>query len=489
MNQTSNKPASIKNISNIVVWVGIVSSAIALAVYIYLGTFTRYMADDYCLLVDLNHGNLFTASYDKYLTSSNRFSNLFVMGVGELFGSGNLAYMPGILILLWVAGLVWLGDELKKLFGLPIARPVILLVAELAAVLTFYQLPNLFQSVYWRPGQVTYFTPVVLFTFLAAGLVRASRLQAGRALVWLAPLFAFLAFFIGGLSETVGAFHITALALAILGILFFDKSPRRKPALTLLIAALTGAVLALVAMFLSPANALRLEGSDAARDLTFLIVRTRRYAVSFNYDTLMTRPLPSLVSVVLGFLLAFTFFNGDLKKQNPRLWWGLILIPLINFILILAIVSPSAYGQSYPVERVRLPAHYEFTLALMSLGALLALLVKQIRLPGFARAFALLALGALLLYPLWTSKQTLAMAADLRAWSSHWDRREAYLYDVIEQGQTDIIVPALPGMYSTKELDVRPNFWVNQCAAQYYGANSISAIPVPDEYLDDYYNQ
>ncbi len=477
------------SVQNIVIWTGIFAAAVALAVYIYLGTFTRYMADDYCLLVDLNHGNLFTASYQKYLSSSNRFSNLFIIGVGEIFGHRNILFVPGLLILLWVAGLTWLGDELKKLFNLSVSWPVVLLAAELVAVLTIYQLPNLFQSVYWRPGQVTYFTPIVLFTFLAAGLVRASRLQVSRSLLWLAPLFAFFAFFIGGLSETIGALHIAAIILAILGVVFSDMSQRRKPALILLVATLVGALLAMIAMFFAPSNALRLDANDSARDLSFLINRTWQYGLSFNLDTLQTRPIPSLISVILGFLLTFTLVDVESQKKDSRVWLGLILIPLIDFILIWAIVAPSAYGQSYPVERVRLPAHYTFTLALISLGFCLGYLTKKIYLPNSTRTLALAFLAITLLYPLWAAKQTFTIATDLHDWSTKWDARETFLYDLIAQGQTDLTIPALPGMYSTKELDVRPYYWVNRCAAQYYGVNSIRAIPAPDEYFNESLNQ
>jgi len=466
-------------LQNIILWLGILGTAAALAVYVYIGTFTRYMADDYCLLVDLNSGSILTASYEKYLASSNRFANLFVIGVSELLGARSTALTPGVLILSWVAGLTWLGHELRKLFHLSISRPVVLLGAELTAVITLYQLPNLFQSVYWRPGQVTYFTPLVLFTFVAAGLIRAIRRPAGRSLLWLALLFAILAFFIGGLSETLGAFHITALGMTILAVTLRDHSPRRRPALVLLTATLAGALLALLAMYYSPANALRLDENDAARSLSSLILRVLQYSYSFNHDTWLTRPVPLLAALLLAFLLTFVLID-DTHSAPARAWPGLIAIPLLHFILIMAIVAPSAYGQSYPVERVRLPAHYSLTIALMSLGVCLAVLARSVRMPAVVRALAWLPLATLLLYPLWTARQTLTIAGDLRTWSWKWDQRELFIYGLIAAGQTDLMIPALPGMYSTKELDVRPEYWVNRCAAQYYGVNSIRAIPGPD---------
>jgi hypothetical protein len=259
----------------------------------------------------------------------------------------------------------------------------------------------------------------------------------------------------------------------------FDRSPRRKPALVLLMATMLGALLALAAMYYSPANALRLDENDATRTLSSIVIRVLQYSYSFNYDTLLTRPIPLLAAVVLAFLLTFVLIDES-HTGLSHMWVGLIVIPLVNFILIMAIVAPSAYGQSYPVERVRLPAHYMLTLALMSLGVCLGILARKVRFPDITRSLAWMLLAVMLLYPLWTARQTLTIAGDLRQWSSKWDERESFIHDLIAEGQTDLMIPALPGMFSTKELDVRPEYWVNRCAAQYYGVNSIRAIPGPD---------
>jgi len=125
----------------------------------------------------------------------------------------------------------------------------------------------------------------------------------------------------------------------------------------------------------------------------------------------------------------------------------------------------------------------------MSLGAYLGYLAKQTYFHNSTRNLALAFLAITLLYPLWTAKQTFTIAADLHDWSTKWDAREAFLHSLIAQGQTDLIIPGLPGMYSTKELDVRPYYWVNRCAAQYYGVHSIQAIPAPDEYFNEFLNQ
>ena len=498
MTTSSKTTFSTQHITNIILWVGILAATFALAVYMYIGLFTRYISDDYCLLVNLQSGNLLTASWNKYLFSSNRFSNLFVLGFWELLGPNNIAYIPALLIVLWTIGLFWLFNELNQLFDLKLKIPVILLSAELLVIFTFYTAPSLFQSVYWRPGQVTYFTPLVFFALLAAWMTRIIRLQSARSLVWQAPLFAFIAFFIGGLSETIGAFHISVLLLAITGVFFFDRSPRRKIALSLLVATLIGAFAALLVMFFSPANALRINPERPTPGLIELMSRSLQYGLSFILTSLRALRTPSFFTIMISVLASYALFSDPLSRspersegagegsrtfaRHPRFWLAFVLIPLVTYALIVSIVAPSAYGQSYPVERVRFPAHFALTGALMSLGICFGYYMSRarVKLPNFTRGFALTLLALSVLYPFWTSRQYIADIPYMSKWSQYWDWRESHIEELKSQGQTDLTIPALSGFFRTKELDMREKFWVNKCAAQYYGVNSISAMSAPE---------
>lgn len=469
-------------------WLGIAAASLALAVYMYLGAFTRYMADDYCLLVDLNSGSIFNASWNKYLLSSNRFSNLFVLGLWELFGSHNIAYIPALLIVLWVGGLFWLFIEINRLYDLKLNFSVMLLSAELLAVFTFYTTPNLFQSIYWRPGQVTYFAPLVFFTFLAAWLVHVVRLPR-LPLVYFAP-FALASFFVGGLSETIGTFHIAVLLLAVVAVFLFDKSPRRKPALTLLIAVLIGALAALLAMLFSPANALRISEDVPSPGIFMVLSRSLQYSYSFILNTLITLPTPSLAIFGIAALFSYLFLiersNG---RVSPYFWLVLILIPVLAYLLILTIVAPSAYGQSYPVERVRFVAHYVLNIALLSFGICIGYIASQIKLPQFAKRLVIILAALIMLYPFWMIRQPLQTYTERRLWALRWDEREAYLYNLIEAGETDLLIPGLDGYEGTKELDERAYFWVNRCAAQYYGVDFIGTFSVNPEHIKDFFSE
>ena len=468
-------------------WFGVIAVTVTLAVYAYLGFFSRYMADDYCLLVDLNAGNIFVSSWKKYLFKSNRFSNLFVLGLWELFPH-NIAFVPALHIILWVGGLYWLLNELNKLFELKFELPFVLFTAELLALFSFFTAPNLFQILYWRPGQVSYLTPVVMFTFVAAWLVNLVRRQ--KVTIPLAFLFGFFTFFIGGLSETLGALHSAVLSFSIAAVLLFDKSPRRKPALTLLIALLIGALLALIVMFLAPANAMRINEENGSPAPIQVLIRALGYAFLFLRISVTTLPVPIIALVGISLLLSYLFFTIREKGSfDPRFNWVFLIIPLLAYALIFASFAPSAYGQSYPVERVRFPAHFILTVAFTSLGICAGYVLSYVKLPVFTRyAVAALAFIALL-YPFWMMRQPLATYEFRRLFALRWDEREQMIYDYKAEGQTDIVIPALDGYEGTKELDVRPFFWVNGCAAQVYDVHSITAISVEEEDVLNFFSQ
>ena len=468
-------------------WFGVIAVTAVLAVYAYLGFFSRYMADDYCLLVDLRFGDILTNSVNKYFFKSNRFSNLFVLGFWELFPN-NLTFVPALHIILWVLGLYWLLSELNKLFDLKLELPIVLFAAEILALFSFFTAPNVFQILYWRPGQVSYLTPVVLFTLVAAWLVSLIRRQKSSLL--LAVLFAFLAFFIGGLSETLGTLHISILSLVILCVFLFDKSPRRRPALTLLIALLIGALIAMLVMFLAPANALRVNDENGSPPFTTVIFRALEYSLLFLRISVTTLPIPVTGLLAISGLLSYLFFIDQEKgKFDPRFNWIFLFIPVLLYALIFASFAPSAYGQSYPVERVRFPAHFMLTIALSAFGICAGYVLSYVKLPSFTR-YAIVALAVIaLLYPYWMMRQPLATYEFRRLFALRWDEREQMIYDMKANGERDLVIPALDGYEGTKELDVRPFFWVNQCAARVYGVDTITAISVEEEDVLNYFSE
>lgn len=62
-----------------------------------------------------------------------------------------------------------------------------------------------------------------------------------------------------------------------------------------------------------------------------------------------------------------------------------------------------------------------------------------------------------------------------------WDGRDTQIRQLLAAGETRLVVPAMNSLTGILELSDDEGFWVNNCAALYYGAESISAVePVLD---------
>lgn len=452
------------------------ASLFGLAVYAYLGIFLRLLADDYYHIY-LLQGNksLLTLSVEKYLFVSNRYATMSIFAFDQWFG---IQWLAMLMIFLWLLGLSWLLLELREFVGAQLSSWVIISVSSFLIFLSLLQAPNLYQSIYWMSSSVTYFFPLVFFTFFFAGSISFLRHTQNKiAIVFVAILSLMITFFIGGLSETIGALNIGALFLAVLVVLIWGKEYNRGAALLLFGMALLGAFISLGLMAFSPANAIRSSAAPIA--IPIFIQRVATFPFSFILDTLKTLPLPSFITILSAFLIFGSVIQYLPKhfKKKKNIYWGLALTPLIMYALIALSFAPSAYALSYPDARVRFPARVIMTFALFFEGGLLGTLFMSIRPPKQAskrHLFISLILMGIALYPLRGAWQAYQSIPSYQAYANAWDTRDAYIRTKKENGIMNIAVPPIDGMAGIKEFDIDPKHWVNQAAALYYGVDTIS---------------
>ncbi len=458
-----------------------IATLVSLGLFAYLGTFTRYLADDYCEAGLAYSGNIVAALIQRYLHVSDRYSNLLFVALSELLAPRNIRIVPVAMIVLWTAGLIWLVWEIKRLLGLQWPLLVDILLGSLLAFFPIFEAPNLFQTIYWRSGMATHFAPLVYLTAFTALLLMFIRRNEGRRpALWIGPLLLVLAFLGGGFSEPPDAMLITGSLLALLAIWFLVKGARRQPALQLVAWTFAGGLLALIVMALAPGNSLRLGTPPPGPAL--LVERTALYSLQFIHDSIDTLPLATVVSVAVAGVLLYTLFAcapALSPRQDMQLAILLVLTPILMYGMIAASFAPSVYGQAYPVERARFAGRWMMTTASLLEGGGLGVLLAQWR-PLRSRVLwvnlASVALAVLAIYPLRAAFTVLA--SDLpyaKRWSSAWDARQAMIYQQKAAGNEAIVVPQLPGFEHVKELDPRPGVWVNRCAAGFYGVKSISA--------------
>jgi hypothetical protein len=466
--------------------IGILTTLIALALYGYLGTFSRYGSDDYCLSAFFHRpGNFFQLMVERYMTSSSRYTNILFAGLADkLLGWYNVAILPPVMLALFVLGTYLFLLEIVRLAAWKWSRLLVLLLALLVVYFSVMQAPSLYETLYWRAGMISHFAPLVFLPFLGAFLVREIRRAAERPTPGWAYLLSFLgAVVVGGFSEPPLTMLITILVLGMAAVFFWDHSQARRARLGILFWTLAGSILALLVLALAPANALRLGTPPPG--LVVLAFRTFKYPGEFILDVFHSMPLSTLITFLLPAVLFYVYYSGqDTVFPVSRPKWvllAILVVSLLSYLLIAASFAPSVYGQSFPVPRARFSGRVVLTCALMVNGALIGMLAAQIRtkrtLSGLWAALAILGLIVLVLYPLRTASRLVNDIPDYRQRAAAWDARDANIRQLQASGVRDLTVPFLSEELM-QDLGDRSGFRLNRCAAILYDVNSIRALPI-----------
>ena len=460
----------------------IVTQLLAIGVQAYLGTFNRYIADDYCESVQVRDEPVLSAVVNRYMDgsfrSSDRYSNLMFVGISQMLGKYNNQILPASMLIIWLVGLIWSLNQIRKLMELRLSRIFDLLIAISITFFSMWQAPNPFQTFIWRSGMATHFAPLA-FLSLFVGFVLCQINTGKKPGVWVYLFVVFCAFIIGGFSEPPATFMIASLVLLILSIRWWDNDAKKSRTLTFLAYSLIGFLLAFFTMFLSPGNVS--HGTASLSNLPVAFLRTIQFTYNFMDDTVRTLPFPTLISVLTSFVISFVFSlisgNNLSPYQRNRIWMFFLIVPIIQFLLIASSFAPSAYAQSYPAERAQILGRLVMTTALLLEGVLLGILFSQAKVLFSLRRPAIL-LGSLLFfvlafYPLRAGWSLFTDVSDYREWAFAWDLREAEIKKAIATGETDLVVMWLPTREGVKEIDATTTLWVNRCAADYYGVDSI----------------
>ena len=464
---------------------GVIATTIPLALYGFLGTFSRYGSDDYCISAFYLQKNIANAMIQRYLTATSRYTNIIFTGLADkIFGWYNVAILPGLMLALFVWGLYLLLKEIVEMLRLEWSRGLVFLLALLVVYFSIAQAPNLYETLYWRAGMTSHFAPLIFIAFFGMFLLKQIRkVHEGSASLWVQAACFMIPLVVGGLSEPPTALMITILGLATVAAWWWSDARSRRSVLVLLAWSLLGALTALIIMAMAPANALRTQ--TATPGLMELLSRIIYYPLYFIVDTLRAYPIPTLASVIVPALLfhvKYAYDSRNLSREaRNRLGILMIVVLLLTYLFIAAGFAPSAYGQSYPVPRARFIGRVLMTMALITEGALLGSLASQLRSSLFQSSFfqglATVALIILMLYPLRTAGRLAGEIPVYRERAVAWDAREAEIKAMKADGQTDLVVRFL-SKERLQDLGDHKGFRLNRCAATLYGVNTIVAVPM-----------
>ncbi len=467
---------------------------ISLAALAYTGTFTRMHADDFCIAGMVRQLGFFSSISFWYQNWAGRYGYFFASHLVSLTGPFAAGYFPAAVIALWILALGWALLPLLRKSGLPHPRLLAFSAGGLVLLVTLSTLPGIFQSIYWRDGQVNYSYPMLLETLLAGLVLRAWLEPAWSRTGYMAAGLA-LALVSGGFAEAFGGMHVGVLGLALAAALLLSRGPVRQRLLPILGACLAAALVAMAIEVTAPGNAVRQSvlagGAGPWRVITFSL----RNAVVVAGKLVLQHPGWTLLMLAAPFLVAWWLEPSTLtERARPRLkdlwaapWFrGMVILPLAGLLVAAAACAPVVMGMNaYPDDRTILLPQTAWVVAAAFSSALLGIGLRRLGWLPLASARGWLgralpvALPVLLLVSLALAGGVSVVSAaqtapELSAYIQKWDARDASLRLAHLQGVTDITVFGLPNRGGISDLHADPSNWVNACMAMYYGFNTIT---------------
>ncbi|NPV57160.1 MAG: hypothetical protein HPY76_10885 [Anaerolineae bacterium] len=465
---------------------GVVALALTAAIFThaYLGSYTRYIADDYCTAGKLTQAGFGEAQVFWYQEWSGRYAFTFFITLIELIGPGALPYLPGILLTgLMASAFVFTNSILKKFrIALPFALQAV--VATLAVFLTIYTTPNFRQNLYWMTGAITYLFPIIIFLVLLGMMIRLSggfaQLPAGsRALTGLVVFL--LAWMDSGFSEIL---TLIQLIIFIIVLFHFRLFRANRSYYLLWVAAFSGTLAGMLIMITAPGNAVRLASLNTHHNVILILANAAKY--SLLYSGLWIVKHVNLIwsastLIIIGSFLARKYFHDPEHHSQHQHRTQTILIFSTLLILIYVSFLPSTWATaSAPEDRVLIiPTILLVTLAIYTAITIGDLLYETVTFLGQYRPIMTYILIGIALYftfaaPLYESWKVLKDKAAVEQYAQAWDEREAEIYKQAGGGRERVRVAALPdNPLGLEDISGDATHWLNVCTAEYYRVDEI----------------
>jgi hypothetical protein len=464
---------------------------IPLAAHGFMGSFSRFVADDFSSATLAVNKGVLGATWDWYINWSGRFSASFFDSLFGYLGPASLSWVVGLTLLLLLAGLAACAGQLFPMgtrsfrLGLSLFFPALVLVSA------FGLAPDLPQSLYWGQGMRSLIFPFIPAAFLAAYIYSLCG-RAGRIPAYAYLVVGLLSFIAGGFGETYVAIQTSTLALSIIAVYFSRPFGFRKKVIPLLLTSLIASLTAMAVMVAAPGNAIRQTYFlPSPRFVDLLIISARSLwlflqTMLISADRLLILAVLILAAVSAGYLyakqanLSIAPFN---YPENPffRGYTRTSLSILVSGVLLLyASLVPSAYGMSgMPPERTLIIPVLIFCCMLAALAALLGIHLyaeKHFAPVLSATQSAVLVWALFFLLSFYTYRVTcsiLRVRADYQHFAEVFDRADRMIREARAQGESSVQVPEVHNHFGLSDYGAGTTYWLDQAVDSYYDIHVI----------------
>jgi hypothetical protein len=468
----------------------VASVVLALIAYAYLGSYSRYMADDYSALRPIQSHGFLGAQMKWYQAWTGRFSYTFLNSLAALLGPSMPRFTPALLLTFWFAAAVWAACQVT------ICRRRVLLVAGFIIFATLGTAPNVSQSLYWQSAALTHVAPFIPLS-LYVGLVgrAASNRHSHFSRKFGLACAGILTFVAGGLADAYIVFQTCGLILAIAATEIFADSHLKSRIRAFLMVGLAGSLVALTILMASPGNSVRQAFFPRQLSSLGIFGVTMFYSLGFIAKLVVTSPIMFVATVALPLLIVLQEFSlSDALRWDRRLCIRLLwMIPAAVLLLIVCCTGASVYAISVMLpERARILLSLIFVCGTLvwsrALAEYLARKLLFISQKGkqTISASATVLLLLLTLSPLISCFSIFTIRDEARRFAADWDRQDSQLKTAKQNAIGDVTVEQIGDFQSRigkgrSDLHLRTDsgFWINQVTASYYGLKSVRASEAP----------
>ena len=457
-------------------------TSIALFTYGYLGSFTRFLADDYCSAHHATKDGFLGSIIFSYRTINGRYSAYGTDWIIlNLFDAYHIHWIPPLTLAVWVLATIFFLYLLLK--NAKIQKEIYwraLLLATTSIFLVMRLNPNIKQSFFWWNGMRSYLLPLIVLVFWGILLLIAKE---KIEIKFLAPLSFGLFFLSGGLSETYLVIQFSLLvylAFLRLLLLFGDKKEHSKlkfktnpqdllkdKVLVIFFAGIAGTLLSLAIILYAPSNAIRRSVMPSAPSFSALIEISVASYISFLNETVHNK---DKVFTLLGAIFLLIWIGKDYKLPNQNSKW---LIPLSYFgglLLLFGTFLPGVYGYAkYPPTRTLVIGVFMLIVFFLYASFLVGSLLAQYK-KFLYKGIIISILAALLLATSATNtaKSLYASRHTYIDFAAKWDRVDAEILEAKSVGAPSITTEGMDNWARLDRPNENPKWWPTRCYSLYY---------------------
>ncbi len=462
-----------------------------LAAHAYVGSFSRFVADDFSSAALTVNKGVLGATWDWYVNWTGRFSASFFDSLAGYLGPSSMKYAVAFSLVLLVAGMVLFAS--KVISGSLRQRIYTgLFLSSLALTSAFFIAPDLPQSLYWGQGMRSLIIPLIPLFFVLAILTDFDTEKSRNTRMAAFLSVAFLSFVAGGFGETYLVIQTTIFGLVIL------RQAIRKPfgflkrsILTPLIA-LIFSIAAMAVTVLAPGNQVRQTYFPEPPSL-FGVFTIAMESMGKFFDALMRSPenlillvFITMASFTIGCLYAIEQKSRDSSRvESPAIFRvpgvSFFIISAFSFILLIFVsFLPSAYAMSTtPPPRTLVLPSLIFSIALITLGFAAGLnsshrFSPRRWVPVIPNSgLALLAAGFVAVFSLQVTTHILKVVPDYRFFATRFDRADKMIREAKSAGESTVTVPEVHNHFGLSDYGEGTTYWLDDAVDKYYGLHVI----------------